>query len=159
VIRQEQLQPGDVLLYGPTGIFGRLIALKTWHSLSHCEVFIGGGQSAASRDGLGVAIYPARLHDAKHALRPTTSFNLPRALAWFTVHAKGQPYGWLDLLAFLGVSKDMPGMVCSSFATQFLRAGGVPVFRDEPANKIAPFQFVTSELLEPVRATGRESAA
>jgi hypothetical protein len=153
----ELLRPGDVLLYGPTGLFGRLIALKTWHALSHVEIYIGGGQSAASRDGLGVAIYQARLHDAKHALRPTVPFSVMRALAWFAVHAKGQPYGWLDLLAFLGVSKDMPGMVCSSFATQFLRAGGVPVFRDEPANFIAPVQFMTSELLEPERA--RDEAA
>lgn len=148
----ERLRPGDVLLYPATSLFGKLIALKTWHPVSHVEVYIGGGQNAASRDGLGVAIYQARLHDVKHVLRPTVPFSVLRALAWFAVHAKGQPYGWLDLLAFIGVTKDMPGMVCSSFATQFLRAGGVPVFRDEPANAIAPFQFMTSELLEPVRA-------
>lgn len=148
----DGLRPGDVLLYPASSLFGKLIALKTWHSISHVEVFIGAGESVASRDGKGVARYSARLGDVKHALRPTQPVDLSAALRWFNANAAGQPYGWFDLLAFVGVTKDGPGMVCSSFATQFLRAGGLPIFRDEPPNRVAPFQFLTSELLRPVGA-------
>ena len=146
----DVLRPGDVLLYPATSLFGKLIALKTWHPVSHVEVFVGDGRSVASRDGKGVAAYPARLHDVRHALRPVQPVDLAAALRWFKAHADGQPYGWFDLLAFVGVTKDGPGMVCSSFAVQFLRAGGLRIFRDEPPNRVAPFQFLTSELLTDV---------
>ena len=140
------IQAGDVLLYKPTGIFGRIIALKTWHAISHVEVSLGNGESVASRDGKGVGRYPHRSAQLAHVLRPTLPLNLTTAMAYFDT-VKGQPYGWLDLLAFIGAKIDGPGMVCSPFATAFLRAGGLPIFRSEEARKIAPFQFLLSELL------------
>ncbi len=71
------------------------------------------------------------------------------AMRWFAT-MEGEPYGWLDLLAFVGWTGDAKGVVCSPFATQFLRAGGLPIFRGYPHNKIAPCYFLVSELLTDV---------
>lgn len=146
----DLLVPGDVLLYPAKGLYGKIIALKTWHAIGHCEIYIGHGYSVASRDGVGVGRYHARLNDVKHVLRPKRPFDLTKALAWFYTSANGQPYGWLDLLHFIGISRNGRGMVCSPFCADFLRAGGIPVFNQEPAIKIAPFQFLLSEELTDV---------
>ena len=140
------IQPGDVLLYRPTGVFGRVIAVKTWHRISHVEVALSASESVASRDGIGVGRYAHRSQDLAHVLRPRLPVDLAVALRWFTT-VEGQPYGWLDLLAFIGLKSDGPGMVCSPFATEFLRAGGLPIFNGEPARYVAPFEFLLSELL------------
>lgn len=145
------LQSGDVLLYGPKGFFGKVIAFKTWHPIAHVEVYIGDDHAVASRDGQGVGLYVARTGDIKHVLRPNVPLDLVAALHWFET-VKGQPYGWMDLLQFAGFGANGKGMVCSPCATEFLRAGGVPVFGNEPAIKIAPFQFLLSELLTDVTA-------
>jgi hypothetical protein len=117
--------------------------------VGHVEVYVGGGDAVASRNGLGVNEYPLRTRDLLHVLRPEQPFDLIAAMAWFRT-AKGLPYGWADLLQFVGLNVNRRGIVCSPFATLFLRAGGIPVFNDEPAEKIAPFQFLTSETLSPV---------
>lgn len=150
------IQAGDVLLYRGGGAYSWIIALKTWHQVSHVEVSIGDGRSAASRDGKGVGLYPHRESGLIHVLRPVVPFQRASAMDWYYRDANGQPYGWLDLLAFIGVKRDAPGMVCSDFATRFLRAGGVPVFNKEPARLIAPFQFLTSELLTEIDVTATE---
>lgn len=135
------LRPGDIMLYRPKGIFGQLIAVKTWHRISHVEIYNGGKQSVASRDGVGVGEYPVRLEELAYVLRPRLVLDLPAARKWFE-SVKGQPYGWLDLLDFVGLPANGPGMVCSPFATDFLRHAGWPVFPTDPVEKIAPFQFL-----------------
>ena len=155
------LHPGDVLLYRPTGIFGWVIATKTWHQVGHCEIYLGAGVSVASRDGLGVGIYPLRTADLATVCReaPRTCayggethtfplrFDLAKALAWYRIQP-AQPYGWLDLLQFVGLNIDSKGIVCSPFATEFLRAGGLDPFNHEPSLKIAPFQFRLSPVFD-----------
>lgn len=143
------MQPGDVLLYKPASFFGWLIRLKTWHPIAHCEIYCGNGVSAASRDGLGVNVYPWRNTELVAVLRPTVPFNYPKAFAYITSMI-GTPYGWLDLLNFIGIPTDRGGIICSAFVTNVLRAGGVQIFNDEPANLIAPFEFLDSELLSKV---------
>ncbi len=147
-------QPGDVLLYRPAkrSIFGWLIAVKTWNQISHVEVSIGGGESVASRDGQGVDRYPERTSELVHVLRPTVPFDLAAALAWFEGQ-RGQPYGWLDLAAFMGWTGDAKGVVCSPFATMFLRAGGIDPFRGYPHNKVPPFLFLTSPVFVDVTSS------
>lgn len=140
------IQAGDVLLYKPSGLFGHIIAVKTWHPIAHVEVALSAAESVASRDGQGVGRYPHRSKDLAHILRPIRPVDLDAALRWFQT-VKGQPYGWVDLLAFIGLKADGRGMVCSPFATDFLRAGGLPIFNGEEPRKIAPFQFLLSELL------------
>lgn len=145
----DDLRPGDVMLYKPSGLYGWIIKVKTWHSISHVEVYHGGGISAASRDGKGVNFYPVRLDGLAYVLRPTIPFDKAKADA-FVSSMLGTPYGWLDLLDFVGISVDKKGIVCSPFATLDLRAAGIPVFNDEPANLIAPFEFLDSEHLQEI---------
>lgn len=141
------LKPGDVLLYKPQGIFGWIIRVKTWHSVSHCEVYTGDGFSVASRDGLGVNKYPWRNTELAAVCRPVQPFDLFKALVWFQKQ-KGTPYGWMDLLQFAGLNVDSKGIVCSPFVTRFLRAGGLDPFNGEQAELIAPFQFELSPVFE-----------
>src|SRR5581483_8729591 len=76
--------------------------------------------------------------------------DLPKAYHEASASMFGLPYGWKDLSAFVGLSWSSRGMFCSEFATAFLRAGGLPIFNDEPPREIAPFQFLESELLRKV---------
>lgn len=139
-----QLRPGDVLLYRGTGLYGFLIRVHTWHDVGHVEVYVGEGQSEASRDGLGVGRYPLRTADLLHVLRPKPPLDLAAGERWFAT-VKGTPYGWLDLLQFVGVPIDAPGIVCSPFATERCRAVGFDPFNGEAAAKIAPFEFLLSD--------------
>lgn len=140
----ETLKPADVLLYKPRGVFGWIIATKTWHQVAHCEAYIGAGFSVASRDGLGVGLYPLRVEDLAYVCRPVVPFDMSRALAWFEKQ-KGTPYGWADLGQFIGLNIDALGIVCSPFVTRFLRAGRIDPFNGEPAEKIAPFEFLLAD--------------
>lgn len=146
--KQEDLKPGDVLLYRPKGIFGYLIRVKTWHRISHVEVYLGSGLSSASRDGQGVNLYPLRLSELAYVLRPKPGLQFDAIRAHdFTANHAGTPYGWADLLDFAGFHVDTKGVVCSPWAAMVLRDNGWPIFDGEPPNLIAPFQFKTSELL------------
>lgn len=146
---QPDLKPGDCLLYRPTGLFGWIISLKTWHSIGHSEVYIGGGYSLASRDGVGVGRYPTRWNELGVVLRPTHPLNLTSALAWFFNVANGQKYDWLGLLRFAWRSKVKSDkrdnrMFCSEFLTRFYRQAGMDPFNGEDADGIAPFEFLLS---------------
>jgi hypothetical protein len=150
----DTLEPGDVLLYSPKGLFGWIIRIKTWHKVAHCEVYIGGQESVASRDGIGVGRYPLRaaqlvtvcrmkpdaIRDRAGLILP---FNMPKAMRWFA-SMKGTPYGWSDLIQFAGFNVDGWGIVCSPFVARFLRNGGLDPFNGEDPLKIAPFQFALS---------------
>lgn len=143
------LRPGDVLLYKPSGIFGKLISLKTWHPIAHVELYLGNGLSSASRDGKGVNFYPWRDTELVAVMRPKAPFVFDATRAKvFTSNWLGTPYGWLDLLNFVGITKDTKGVVCSPWVTMVLRDNGLPIFNADPPNLIAPFQFLDSELLE-----------
>lgn len=137
----EGLRPGDVLLYKPVGLYGWLIRLKTWHPVAHVEVFRGDGMAMASRNKIGVGRYPVRLTELVYVLRPNQPLDLAAADRWFAT-VIGAPYGWGDLAAFLGLNLDVRGMVCSPFATDYLRAATMRIFNYEPSRFIAPFQFL-----------------
>lgn len=139
-------QPGDILLYAPSGVFGWLIAIKTWNKVSHVETYLGNGLSAASRDGIGVATYPVRTNGLVMVRRPIRDLNMEAALAWHN-QCIGQKYDWKGILVFtLAVkngSKDK--MFCSEHATRFARQGGLePFSRDYDADRVAPANFLTS---------------
>jgi hypothetical protein len=139
------LLPGDVLLYKASGVYGWIIRFHTGHPISHVECYVGNGQSAASRDGKGTAVYPLRTDGLVMVCRPILPFDVAKALAWFAAEGH-KPYGWADLLQFIDVNVDTDGIVCSPFVTELLRAGGLDPFNGEPAEKIAPFQFETSNV-------------
>ena len=141
------LLPGDCLLYRPSSIFGRLIALKTWSQISHVEVFIGNKLNAASRDGIGVDLYDLRVDKLGYILRPNKSFNIHKSLDWFYKEAKGQEYDWKGILIFtLAVKQgNNQKMFCSEFATRFYRKGGLKIFSDNyNADRVAPSNFLLS---------------
>ena len=142
VFTPDKLQAGDCLLYRPKGIFGQLIRIKTWHKISHVEVYAGNGMSYASRDGLGVNLYPVRLSELAWVLRPS---KLPANITFsYAKSMIGTPYGWLDLLAFIGLPVNFPGIVCSAFATNIYRTDlDWPIFPTDTATDIAPFEFLT----------------
>ena len=151
MVNISSLREGDVLLYKATSFFGYAISLKTWSSVSHVEVYDGYEFSIASRDGQGVKRYPLRTDDLTHVLRPTVPFDRDKADLWLNLHDT-EPYGFLDLGAFFKIPVDGPGQICSTCATNVLRAAGVPVFNDFPALQISPRDFLVSELLTDVTA-------
>jgi hypothetical protein len=138
------LKPGDVLLYRPTGIFGRIIALKTWHRISHVEVAVAPGQALASRDAKGVNDYPLRWAQLACVRRPIVPFDVDKAFAYFKT-VKGQGYDFLGLLAFFRTKRGKTNgkQFCSEFATNYYRAGGLEPFHGEDAAVIPPYYFET----------------
>lgn len=136
--------PGDLLAYKPIGPFGLLIRVKTWHSIAHVETYIGNGSSVASRDGVGVALYPLRLKQLAGIYRPVGPFDIEKAMNWFYRKANGQAYDWKGIIGFSTLVKggDSNKMFCSEFSTRFYRQGGFePFVAEEDADKIAPFQL------------------
>ena len=158
MITEASLRPGDCLLYAPSGLFGWLITIKTWHPIAHCEVYIGNGQSVAARDGLGVAIYPIRFDQLAYVLTPNIPFSLARAQAWFATVA-GQKYDWWGLLRFAWRARVVASnrdnrMFCSEFVTRYYRRGGLDPFNKSDADAIAPFQFLTSNAFDIYKING-----
>lgn len=165
------VRAGDQLLYRPQRfdlkhpgwIFGALIRFKTWHNVSHCELYIGKGKSAASRDGVGVGLYPLRTSELAYILRPTQSLDWAAFWKWFYT-VNGQAYDWVGLVRFAWF-KSIPTthndkMFCSEFLTRADRALGVNAFNpDEDADAVAPASFLLSPNLVSVSASGALSAS
>jgi len=148
------LQPGDHLLYGPKGLAGWVISLKTWSDVAHCEFYLGDmgnrqQMSLASRDGLGVNAYPLRTATLAYILRPKQKLNLVKGIKWFLTRAQGQQYDWWGLLRFAWRSRVVPEardnrMFCSEFLTRFDRACDFDPFNGYDADAIAPSEFLKS---------------
>lgn len=146
---QNFIEPGDCLLYRPKGKFGWIIAMKTWHQITHVEVYIGNGQSVASRDGIGVGLFSWRDTELAYILRPNKDFQIPPAMDAFYRKYRGQGYDWLGLLRFSMRSpvdkvRFNNKQFCSEFATRFYREGLLDPFNGEDADAIAPFEFLLS---------------
>ncbi len=137
-----QLQPGDCLLYKPTGFFGAIIAVKTWHAVAHCEVYDGAGTSWASRDGIGVNLYCTRYHELAYVLRPTINIWDYQSANSYARSNIGTPYGWLELLNFVGITHRGAGLFCSEFLTYYYRAAGWNMFPEDDPAQVAPFEFL-----------------
>lgn len=141
-LAEETLKPGDVLLYRGRGIFGWVIRIKTWADVSHCETYIGGGRSAASRDGKGVGTYPLRWTDLVYVYRPTVPFTLDKGIAW---HAgvSGQSYDWLGLLIFFLAARGghLDKMFCSEHTARMANKMGFKPFGEYDCDRIAPIMF------------------
>lgn len=141
-----ELRAGDHLLYKPSDFFGFVTAVKTWSpDAVHIEVYVGGGRSLASRNGLGVSRYPLRLLGLSEVLRPIKPMNLDAGNEWFASKADGQKYDWIGLLCFtLAVKQGAPNkMFCSEFATRFDRACGFDCVHPEyDADRVAPGTFL-----------------
>lgn len=156
---ESLLKPGDCLLYAPTGFYGWIIQSKTWHRVGHVEIYVGNGRSTASRNGIGVGLYPWRNTELAYVLRPTRSDTLDWIgfWKWFRT-VNGQGYDWLGLLRFAWFKDVKIGggdrMFCSPFAARAYRALNACVFGDaEDADAIAPFEFLLSPNLTIIATT------
>ena len=152
------VRQGDVLLYRPTGIFGKIISIKTWTHVSHVEVYAGGGTALASRDGKGVARYALRTEDLGYVLRPTKRLDWDAALEWFYNSADGQKYDWKGIMVFsLAVRQGaMDRMFCSEFACRFFDRGGHPLFAPGwDADRTPPSMLLATRELELVWQDGK----
>jgi hypothetical protein len=149
-ITAKDLQPGDVLLYGPSSLFGWLIVLKTWEKISHVEVYAGNGFSWAARDGQGVGRYPLRLEHLRVVRRPTT-FNYIEAEDYFRT-VDGQAYDWVGLGVFLNLRQHGSKFKqwCSEFADNLSLAGGTDCFGDYPPDHLSPADFLKTPLLRTI---------
>jgi hypothetical protein len=147
----SQLQAGDCLGYSPSNIFDWFVALKCWTKVSHCEIYAGDGNSYASRNGLGVNVYPLRLDHLAFVRRPIAhEFDFEPAKVWFYAHAIGQKYDWKGLLCFILAAKQgaHDRMFCSEFATRFYNRGQFKPFdANWDADRVPPsFFLVTPEM-------------
>lgn len=121
-----------------------MIRFHTGYNISHVEVYLGNGESIASRDGKGVGIYPQRTSKLAYVLRSASPFSVEAARKWYREVGFNQPYGWADLLQFCGYNVNGKGMVCSPCATYVLRAATPPppIFGARPAETIKPGDFL-----------------
>lgn len=147
---ESRLLPGDCLLYHPVAgsFFGWLISRKTWHGVSHCEMYTGKGKSFASRDGIGVGLYPLRTSELAYVLRPTQWLDWAAFWKWFAT-VDGEKYDWFGLLRFVYTTSGSTGnnnkQFCSEAMARGYRALVAHVFNDaEDADAIAPAAFLTS---------------
>ena len=152
------LAPGDLLGFSRTGLFDSIIKVKTWSHWTHIEVYAGGDFTVASRNGKGVAKYPADLSGLYCVLRPKLAFDFDAAMLEFYRTMNGKPYGWLALFSFCLIDIHDNGIFCSELATLFYRAGGFEPFKiDRPAEKCAPmnFSYVHNSVLKVVYSDGK----
>ena len=145
---EPNFRVGDLLLYSGKGVFSRIIQIKTWSKISHCEVYDGLGWSVASRDRIGVGRYQLRIDGLAAVLRPKGIFKPSRAHAWFRT-VDGQKYDWIGLLSFMDAKrqgKENWRQFCSEFAVRYLRAGGIEPFTSyTDADSVAPGEFLKSQ--------------
>ena len=138
----DDLCIGDTLLYNKQSIVNDLIDLKTGDDVAHVEGYVGDGMSVASRNGIGVNIYPFRADGLKMVRRLAVPFDKERADQWFNSGIKGQPYNWAALGEFFNLSIDGQGFICSVFWAWYLWHGGVYLFAPEYSlEKISPRDF------------------
>jgi len=151
VFNSAILQPGDTILYFSKDLVDWIIALKTWTKVAHIEIYRGDQSSYASRNGIGVNIYPLRLDGVAAVVRPKLPLDWQAANLWFETHARGQSYDWLGLLCFtLARRRGEKGkMFCSEFATRFYRAARFDPFNPRwPADRVPPSFFLVSDAFE-----------
>lgn len=150
---------GDHLLYGVSGLnlFNRITRLKTWSPAVHIELYVDDCKSVASRNGLGVNMYPFREEGLIGILRPKQAFDIEAGLKWFNqpfnsvTHegVRGRPYGWLDLLQFININVHTDGWICSEFVARFDEACGFYPFNHEyNEGRIDPGDYFVSNDFE-----------
>lgn len=141
----DMLRPGMTLGYSPSSFFGKIITTKTWMNLSHVELYVGGGMSAAAR-WEGVNLYPVR--EDKYLcvlLEPNGPWDRDKAMLWFHSHAQGLKYDlWGMRIFYRLIKKANPNrMWCSELETELYRRGGFEPFNPHVASdRISPAQFL-----------------
>ena len=147
---------GDVLCYSGTGLFSKLIKIKTWSRISHVELANSGMSTFASRDGKGVATYAFKDKNLAAVLRPVYSLDMDAVRAF---HHKciGQRYDLWGLFRFFTLgTQSMDKQFCSEYVTRMLRHGGLEPFTVQTdADLVSPGMFLTSPMFTRVWEAGR----
>lgn len=153
------VQAGDVLLYQGTGFWSRLIRIKTWSDVSHCELANSASSAFASRDGKGVGTYPVREAGLYAVLRPVVPLDMD-GVRQFHARCLGQRYDWWGLLRFVTIGKQSQDkQFCSEYVVRLLRSGGIEPFTPQTdADLVAPGQFLMSPAFRCIWASIHESA-
>jgi len=99
MIFPDDLIVGDTLGYASADLTNLAIEWKEGDDLAHVEVYAGNGQSWASRNGIGVNIYPFRLAGLKIVRRNKGIFEEEPVEVWFKSGVQGMKYGFGDILA------------------------------------------------------------
>jgi len=148
------LRPGDILLYDKNTLFNWLIKLKRGEKYAHVEIYAGGDQSLASRNGIGVGRYPLRLDGLAAIYRVTKPFEFEIGERWFEDEANGQGYDWIGLANFIWAKwqgRENGKMFCSEFVARFFKKMGVPLFSDETdSDAVSPGMIPYSQMVKPV---------
>jgi hypothetical protein len=154
----RSLLPGDVLVYSRSGVFNKIISIKTWSRFTHVEVAIpvvpdAPSLTVAARNGEGCGVYAFNPDGLALVMRPLPHFpfDLTQAMQWFrTERVQEQGYDWLGLLNFAyarRVSRNNGKMFCSELAIRFLREGGCDLIPGEDADTISPRDLTVNQRL------------
>jgi hypothetical protein len=147
MMRPEELRPGDCLVYRPSSLFGKLIAIKSWSNYSHVEMITDTTKlpfKAISARSEGVRYFSMNWMHIGAVMRPPSSFNLHDGLAWFDRSANGQRYDWFGILRFFTIGKQSTDhQFCSEVITRVYRHGGITLFEGQDADLVPPGWFVT----------------
>jgi len=142
----DDLCIGDILLYNTTSLINEVIDWKTGDLVAHVEIYVGGGQSVASRNGIGVGQYPFRPDGLVKVRRPVVPLNYEFAGNWFN-HIKGMQYDYEGLLACFNMDKTDGSFICSTFASMYFKIGKSPMFADDYLDaKVVPRDFVVTRM-------------
>lgn len=160
---KKLLLPGDILLFDRRGLFNYIIKLKRGEKFSHCENYIGGNDTVASRNGLGVARYALKLDGlaAIYRVKPNIPLDVTAGMKWFNSTdatgrklIDGQKYDWVGLLSFTFAQfqgRENAKMFCSEFTMRFMRHCGIELFNsDTDADAVSPGMIPYSPILYPV---------
>jgi len=135
------LQPGDILLYDSGSLVDWLIKFRTWSDVAHVEIYLDNYESTASRNGLGVDIYPVRYEGLRYIRRLQVPFDRIAARK-FAIKMRGTPYGYGDLARFYLLNIPTKGLICSQYGDLLLRAGSVVAFyEDYPPGAVSPRDY------------------
>ncbi len=138
-------EPGDLLGYADPSFVDFNIELFTAGPLAHVEIYVGHGLSFASRNGIGVNLYPMRQDGLSALLRPNKELlDFDSAAAWVET-VRGESYDFWGLLsaAIPGIVEQPKHLFCSAAATLWYRNATWDAAHPEcPAVKITPVDFL-----------------
>jgi len=144
---------GDTLLYTSHDLIDLGIEIKEADDVAHVEVYAGNNTSYASRNGIGVNVYPFRPDGLMYVRRNRGGFNQEEVEKWFN-GVKGLAYGWGDIISELEPNSvglyttdltQYKGVDCSHFAAALQEVAQTEHFDPMyPKNKISPRDFKLS---------------
>lgn len=153
MIIPADLLVGDTLLYASGTLIDWDIEVKEADDVAHVEVYAGNGMSYASRNGIGVNLYPFRADGLRYIRRNRGTFECEEVDKWFP-SVKGLAYGWGDIISELepnakgSYTTDLTmckGVDCSHFAAAIQEVALTEHFDPQyPKNKISPRDFKLS---------------